>query len=112
MKIYSGFREKTEYGVWEPRFMVNDEDFEKLMLQKSLKLRNHSPTGFEFGYGGSGPHQLALALLMDAIGDDEVAERFYQPFCVAHVMQWGRGDEDVWSISDDYIKAWIKNRNS
>ena len=35
-------------------------------------LRNHSPTGFEWGYGGSGPAELALALLADHFDDDEL----------------------------------------
>lgn len=117
MKIYRGRREKIGSYPPEPYISVEidcgfPENFEKLMLQKSLKVRNHSPTGFEWGYGGSGPHQLALALLMDATGDNTVAEKFYHDFLLSHVMQWGRGDDDSWSISDDYIRAWIKNRNS
>lgn len=32
-------------------------------------LRNHSPTGFEWGYNGSGPAQLALALCAHVVGD-------------------------------------------
>jgi uncharacterized protein DUF6166 len=40
-------------------------------LRLRLDLSNHSPTGFEWGYGGSGPAQLALALLADVIDDDE-----------------------------------------
>jgi len=32
-------------------------------LDARLDLYNHSPTGFEWGYGGSGPAQLALAIL-------------------------------------------------
>jgi Family of unknown function (DUF6166) len=43
-------------------------------------LANHSPTGFSWGYGGSGPAQLALALLADALGDDALALRLYQRF--------------------------------
>ena len=39
-------------------------------LPTRLDRRNHSPTGFEWGYNGSGPAQLALALLADATGDD------------------------------------------
>jgi Family of unknown function (DUF6166) len=39
-----------------------------LALEPSLAVSNHSPTGFEFGYGGSGPAQLALAILMDFTG--------------------------------------------
>src|SRR5947209_8602479 len=44
-------------------------------LPLRLDLFNHSPTGFSWGYGGSGPAQLALALLADALGDYEVAVR-------------------------------------
>ncbi len=35
-----------------------------LPLKPSLKLRNHSPTGFSWGYLGSGPSQLALAVML------------------------------------------------
>ncbi|WP_228841848.1 DUF6166 domain-containing protein [Haloarcula sp. CBA1127] len=35
-----------------------------------------SPSGFEFGYGGSGPAQLAIAILAHAF-DDEVACEWY-----------------------------------
>ena len=34
-------------------------------LPPRFDLRNHSPTGFEWGYEGSGPAQLALAILCD-----------------------------------------------
>lgn len=44
-----------------------------------LKLAEVSPTGFEFGYGGSGPAQLALAILADCCGD-ELALVFHQAF--------------------------------
>lgn len=40
----------------------------KLDPRRSQKLWNHSPDGFEWGYGGSGPAQLALAILLDALG--------------------------------------------
>jgi hypothetical protein len=43
-------------------------------------LWNHSPSGFEWGYCGSGPAQLALALLADHLGDDEQALNLYQRF--------------------------------
>jgi hypothetical protein len=47
-------------------------------LNPRFDLRNHSPNGFEWGYGGSGPAQLALALLADHLGNDERALRLYQ----------------------------------
>jgi len=49
-------------------------------LDPRLDLRKHSPTGFEWGYGGSGPAQLALAILADHLGDDEQALNLYQRF--------------------------------
>jgi hypothetical protein len=52
----------------------------KLLPARSLLLRNHSPTGFEWGYGGSGPAQLALAILLDYYGDEKKAANIYQDF--------------------------------
>ena len=49
-------------------------------LDPRLDLRNHSPTEFEWGYGGSGPAQLALAVLADHLNDDEQALNLYQRF--------------------------------
>lgn len=40
-------------------------------------LANHSPDGFEYGYGGSGPAQLALAILahhMKAVSPERLGE--------------------------------------
>jgi hypothetical protein len=49
-------------------------------LPLRLDIWNHSPTGFEWGYGGSGPAQLSLALLVDALHDEEMAARLHQDF--------------------------------
>jgi len=37
---------------------------EELFPNDSQKVRNHSPDGFAWGYGGSGPAQLALAICL------------------------------------------------
>lgn len=47
-----------------------------MYLEKSLKHRNHSPDGFNHGYGGSGPAQLALAIMLELFGK----ENNYQDF--------------------------------
>lgn len=47
---------------------------------RSQRLRNHSPDGFNWGYGGSGPAQLALAILLFVGIPDEDALRLYQNF--------------------------------
>jgi hypothetical protein len=49
-------------------------------LNPRQDLYNHSPDGFEWGYGGSGPTQLALAILADYLNDDEQALNLYQRF--------------------------------
>lgn len=62
------------------RIVVNGRS-ETLDLEASLKVVNHSPTGFCWGYGGSGPAQLALAILLDHFnGDTERALSLYQDF--------------------------------
>ena len=54
-------------------------------LDPRLDLVSHSPDGFAWGYEGSGPAQLSLALLADALGDDERAILLYQPFKSAYI---------------------------
>lgn len=73
---------------------------------RSLKIRNHSPTGFEWGYGGSGPAQLALALLLEVTGDRDVAEKLYQDFKFEVVAKWS--NSGGWMATEDEIIAWIK----
>lgn len=50
---------------------------EPLAPARSLAVRNHSPDGFSWGYAGSGPAQLALAILLRATDDQATAERLY-----------------------------------
>ena len=57
-------------------------------LDPRLDLRNHSPTGFEWGYCGSGPAQLALAILADHCGDDRQAFDFHHRFKWAVVAEF------------------------
>lgn len=40
----------------------------------------HSPTGFEWGYGGSGPADLALNILLAATADRDFAAQHHQAF--------------------------------
>jgi hypothetical protein len=72
-------------------------------LNPRLGLVNHSPTGFEWGYGGSGPAQAALALLADALGDDERAVRLHQGFKFAVIG--GLDRDEPWEMTDDEVTA-------
>ncbi len=78
-----------------------DEQERERALSPRLDLWNHSPTGFEWGYGGSGPAQLSLALLADALGDDEKAVQLHQPFKWAVV---GSLPRLTWTLTDQEIQ--------
>ncbi|MCK4909027.1 MAG: hypothetical protein KAS70_03945 [Planctomycetes bacterium] len=68
-------------------------DGEKLDLQRSLKIRNHSPTGFSWGYLGSGPAQLALAICIELYGARKATD-FYQGFKEKYISQMPQADID------------------
>ncbi len=99
---------ETEYyglnghDVWKR--LYPDGSSERLPLEPSLKLANHSPTGFSWGYGGSGPAQLALALLLDATSDPEAAQAHYQLFKFDKVAGWG----EAWRITRSEILLWLE----
>jgi hypothetical protein len=74
---------------------------------------NHSPTGFEWGYYGSGPSQLAYAILRsyyvlgEKLGNSEAArhaKQHYMRFKQDFVGKWG-GDE--WEITSDQVSFWL-----
>ena len=48
--------------------------------RRELSLRtdlvNHSPTGFSWGYGGSGTSQLALAMTAHALDDERALDNY------------------------------------
>jgi Family of unknown function (DUF6166) len=97
VKRYTG--ERTPFGAV---VMVHDTERPAgwLRLALFLEVRAHSPDGFEWGYGGSGPAQLALALACDVLGDVQRALRVYQR------LKWrliAGIEADVWTITDEEL---------
>lgn len=73
------------------------------LLPKGLEHVNHSPDGFEWGYDGSGPSQLAFAILLHHSGL-EVAQLYYQRFrrqVIANIT------ERDWTIPKGSITDWL-----
>lgn len=73
-------------------------------LPLRLDVFDHSPDGFQWGYSGSGPSQLALALLIDAGLAADLAILYHQDF------KWSRIatiDTDDWEISRQDVLDWI-----
>ncbi len=73
------------------------------VLPACLDICNHSPSGFEWGYGGSGPAQLALAILC-AVTDVATAERLHNVFKAAVIANI---DKDVWQFEAFAVQDWI-----
>jgi len=75
------------------------------MLKLRLDVANHSPSGPEWGFEGSGPAQLALAILMDYFGEEK--RRFvvevYQEFKRDIVANFPK---DQWELTAHDIEAW------
>lgn len=76
----------------------------RLDLADSLQHREHSPDGFSWGYGGSGPSQLAFAILLETKGL-EFAETHYMDFKFATVANIPR-EWDAWKLVVD-LDRWI-----
>ena len=102
MKTYEGIRKGYAVIV-----TVDDRP-----LNPRLDLYNHSPTGFEWGYAGSGPAQLALAILADHLGDDREALDFYQRFKWAIIVGLPRRRWMLTSLIIDQVLQNIRNQEA
>ena len=51
-------------------------DDELLDPTHSQAIKNHSPDGFNWGYGGSGPAKLALAVTLEVTGKSDGYQQF------------------------------------
>ena len=72
-------------------------------ISPRLDLRDHSPTGMDWGYFGSGPAQLALAILA-AETDDETALQHYQEFKRRVIGSLPLGN---WTMTGEDIQAFL-----
>jgi hypothetical protein len=78
---------------------------------------HHSPTGFEWGYGGSGPADLALSILAACVEEPETVKIYqgkvgarawalHQDFKRSYVAGWG----DTWSITVGEVRKWASGQ--
>ncbi|GAD53945.1 hypothetical protein MBEHAL_2705 [Halarchaeum acidiphilum MH1-52-1] len=71
---YVGSREHGQVVV------TTHPEGERLTPECSLTIVQHSPSGFAVGYRGSGPAQLALAVLLNDTDNATLARQHYQTF--------------------------------
>ncbi len=99
-RIYSGGRDGWNMVYGTP-WVVVWAGYAKPLRHHVL----HSPTGFEWGYGGSGPADLALAILADATEDLELAQELHQRFKWDVVAKLPR---DRWTLFRSKVLAWVE----
>ena len=103
MKVYHGFIDADHN-----RQVIVTEEGEVRALPLRLDLDNHSPTGFAWGYGGSGPAQLALAILADAFAKPNHKLTAGRRALLLHqAFKWeviaGLPQEKSWAMAEDYV---------
>lgn len=74
--------------------------------EASQRLINHSPDGFNWGYLGSGPSQLALALLLYFTGNERYSLGHYQKLKFEIISAWP-GGKNI-NVPNRAITNWIK----
>jgi hypothetical protein len=70
-------------------------------------LVRHSPDGFNWGYAGSGPADLARSLLVDCLGSAP-APRLYQAFKEDFISRLRQ--DAAWQIDEPTILKWLDSR--
>lgn len=94
-------------GEWDVQMEVEEPvgAVGMMPLPLQLEIRNHSPTGFAWGYHGSGPSQLALAILMQI--DPRRAVLLYQAYKRAVIARLPIDKGFVLPAAD--VRDWLNN---
>jgi len=95
MKHYSG--DRTIDGV---KVMVDGAP-----LDPRTAVVEFTKNGFEWSYEGPEPRQLALALLLDHLGDSDRAKAAVEPFMQAVVANFGNEWEMTSADLDEALAA-------
>ena len=107
-RYYEGTRVSIpSHGTQVKVVGVNKENFE---WERPLPhIERHSPDGFEWGYGGSGPADLALSMLAHASGSEEFAlsQCRYQEFKMSVIAQLSHHAKS-WRLPCALVNAWVE----
>ena len=74
-------------------------------LDAQLSLRTFTDRGLEWGYEGDGPRQVALAILVEHIGDNDQALVLCEDFMLRVVANFG----NEWEMSSNDIDIALNN---
>ncbi|OPX89078.1 MAG: hypothetical protein A4E53_01686 [Pelotomaculum sp. PtaB.Bin104] len=79
----------------------------ELFPSESQRIINHSPDGFSWGYCGSGPAQLSLAILLVFL-PQACALKLYQEF-KQEIISTLPSDKDF-CLENEEVREWIKKK--
>lgn len=92
-------------GNWKSREITINGKI--LLPSVSQEIVNHSPDGFNWSYGGSGPAQLALAILLE-FTDKKTACNLYQDFKWGIIAMLPAAD---FELPIEIVKQWISDKS-
>lgn len=113
-RVYKGIAETNGRLNWS--VVVEDGGPPRLLDPGFQHGIRHSPDGFAWGYAGSGPAQLAFAILCDCCGV-EYAMRWYQDFkqrVIAKLdmnQDFCMSEDAVNGYQEDMERAYAQRRN-
>ena len=107
-RIFEGYSQSNPFSR---EVLIIDENRSVRILkpERSQCVKNHSPDGFNWGYAGSGPAQLALAILLEVTNDEAKALAHYHDFerqAIAAI----KSQETNWEIEENKIIEWLAER--
>ena len=73
-------------------------------LPEHYEVKRFTTQGFEWTYEGDSPHQLALAILYDHLGDKERAIALSEAFMKSVVANF----ENDWTLREDDVAAFTR----
>lgn len=103
MATYEGY--KTDKFEWKVQ-----KNGSRFRADARRKIQNLPLDGFSWGYIGSGPSQLSLALLVDAGLEESKAMALHNLFLWRVVSSWDINGE--WKITTDEICQWVANNEN
>lgn len=100
----------TKEEIGPCKVMVKETHWNGVSINHTLEhVERHSPDGFSWGYGGSGPADLALSILVDYCKrykfDDKIPDKYYQQFKNDFIA----ASSDELNITSAQIKEWLKD---
>lgn len=97
----------TPHHTLKHEGLIMRRDEGRAVVNVSQSIVSHSPDGFEFGYGGSGPADLALNVVYYLTGDKKLAEKLHQEFKFTFIAKVPR---EGGTIAYNDMMNWIHEK--